>query len=210
MPSPIIFWLSDFLDQIILCVPCDADVSLTRSTLLYSHSRAYVRAFVCQCGDVSWGRTLLTLRQVDTSTCRHVRIDGYKLNLLYHVLAIHDIETSICCTIIERAARRRSDREILKKKLKRDIHTALNMLWSCNDSIQSRVPTTTHFYYFLFSLYPPKQLLSYMWQSVYNFKRKHRSRWIIFILYGISYNETIFILNYWNYSMIIYGNLAPP
>lgn len=114
--SLIIFQLSDSFDQIILCVPCDAGD--------HSHDRTLcVRTRVCMCVRAPiWrritGRTLLTLKQVDTSTCRHVRIDGYKLNP-YHVLAIHDVETSICCTIIEHAARSIRSRNIKEEIEKR-------------------------------------------------------------------------------------------
>lgn len=124
MPFLIIFQFSDSLDQIILCVPRDADNHSHDRALYVAPAYIYIYIYMCVSAPI-WrhitGLTLLTLKQVDPSTCRHVRIDGYKLNLPYHVLAIHDVETSICCTIIEGAARSIRSGNIKEEILKRDI-----------------------------------------------------------------------------------------
>lgn len=87
---------------------------LIRSCLLCLHPYMYILAPI-------WRHIMsrtLTLKQVDTSTCRHVRIDGYKLSPPYHVLAIHDVETSMCCAIIDGEVRliwSRNIKEEIKK-----------------------------------------------------------------------------------------------
>lgn len=123
------------LDQIILGVPRGADAITHRIDFFVSRprigSRTRTHASMAT-HDRSIAR-LLTLKQVDASTCRHVRVDRYKLNLPYHVPNVRDAETSIRREII---ALSRAGRKNIRRKLKGYTRPRARLFDRCSDLIQ--------------------------------------------------------------------------